>query len=200
MDLHSSPSYNETLSQRELSFNEGYKKYAAGVYSNIYKLVRDQKVCEDLLQEVFIAFWNHLDSLDENQNIGGWLFVVSHNKAKTYLKNRLKEAVLLYGDLPSAFSEWEDEATDDAVYEEQCEMINKALDSLSSQKRLIFIMNKYEGISVDEIASQMQLKRQTVVEYLKQTVQYIRQFVLHHQESLSKTTLLLLTELMIGLS
>ncbi|WP_431212046.1 RNA polymerase sigma factor [Puia sp. P3] len=67
------------------AFDEIYHQYHNAVYSNIYKLVRQEAVAEDILQEVFIALWENRRRL-EPAKVAGWLFVTSYNKSVKYLK------------------------------------------------------------------------------------------------------------------
>jgi len=76
------------------AFNVLYWKYHSAIYYNVLKLTRDNVIAEDLVQEVFIALWKKRSTLDPEQDILGWLFVVSYNKSISYLKQKLKESLV----------------------------------------------------------------------------------------------------------
>jgi len=65
------------------AFNTLYWDYHGPVYANALKLTRDSSIAEDIVQEVFVTLWEKRHTIDPKQDVAGWLFVVSHNKAKT---------------------------------------------------------------------------------------------------------------------
>jgi RNA polymerase sigma factor (sigma-70 family) len=73
------------------SFNAVYNKYHNAVYANILKYVQSKAQAEDILQEVFLSLWENRQNLRENGSVGGWLFVVSHNKSLAFLRKALTE-------------------------------------------------------------------------------------------------------------
>ena len=77
------------------AFDAFYHQYNQVVYANIIKMVKQPEAAEDLLQEVFLALWQNRHKLRQDRSVAGWLFVVSYNKAATYLKQQLKSAIVL---------------------------------------------------------------------------------------------------------
>ena len=93
-DAETEPLAALALGQRP-AFEALYHRYKQPVFANIRKMVPDPDAAEDLLQEVFIALWENRQAIDPAKGAGGWLFVVSYNKAASYLKKKLREAAIL---------------------------------------------------------------------------------------------------------
>ncbi|MEJ7558653.1 MAG: sigma-70 family RNA polymerase sigma factor [Pedobacter sp.] len=161
----------------DLIFKSLYEKCNDAVYKNIFKLVKDEQVTEDLFQEVFISLHQSLPTLDPSRSIEGWLFVVSYHKALAHLKAKVKTSITYienYDDYLSLDSSYEESTT---TLEDQSAILSEAVDCLSSRKRQAFTLIRYENKSLDEAASIMGLSRKSVDDYLKQATNDIKSII-----------------------
>ncbi|HVI47857.1 MAG TPA: sigma-70 family RNA polymerase sigma factor [Chitinophaga sp.] len=147
------------------AFDSLYWKYHQAVYRNIFKFVKDAAVTEDILQEVFARLWEKRESIRPDQPVSGWLFVISFNLSVTYIRKKMREQALHKnilaqeaGDIPVA-----DHAS---MNEEQYNLLVKAIAQLSPKKRTIVTRCKLEGKTYDEVASELNISRNTVKEHL----------------------------------
>ncbi len=161
------------------AFNALYWKYHAVIYSNVFKLVRDFIITEDIVQEVFIALWEKRSSMDPEQEISGWLFVVSYNKSVSYLKRKLKESLAQTG-LQQPGEDTPD-PEDDLVHL-QVSILEKAINQLSPQKRRVFELCKLQSRTYEEAAEELKLSKHTVKEYLSGAVFSIKEYIKQHPE------------------
>ncbi len=83
-----------------------YKKYYKNIYLNILKLVQLPQSAEDILQDVFLTFWENRNKLSSEQSISGWLFVVSHSKSLSYLKKKAEKLPCYLIMLPYSIKLW----------------------------------------------------------------------------------------------
>lgn len=158
----------------EKAFDILYWKYHQAVYANISKLIRDGEAARDILQDVFVTLWEKSHTMDANQSIAGWLFVVSYNKASTYLKKMLKESAR-----QSELQERTElvEETGLSVKEEQFQLLEEALARLSVQKRKVFELCKMQGKTYDEAARDLNISKHTVKEYLSEAIEKIKETI-----------------------
>lgn len=64
-----------------------YDMYSASLFGIIFRLVQDQELAEDLLQDVFVKIWNSFDSYDETK---GRLFTWMVNLARNLSVDKLR--------------------------------------------------------------------------------------------------------------
>lgn len=167
------------LSVDKLKFEQLYKSYCQAVYANIFKLVKDEIVAEDILQEVFYSFWKHRFEMKSDKSPAGWLFVVSHNKSLDFLKKKIKESITYVEDYQSFLSvEDHTPQVDEDIFEAQLSTLEEAVSKLSPQKQKVFRLCKYEGKSLDETAELMGLSKESVKDYLKQSKHFIKGYIL----------------------
>lgn len=151
-------------------FDKCYADLHQAVYRNIVKFVHDHTIAEDLLQDVFLAFWENMYKIDPDR-VANWLFVVSYNKSVNSLKNARKFREL--GEIEIA----DEIEIDEADFEYKLQLIDQAVDLLPGRKKEIFRMYRLEGKSLHEISSQMQLSVHTIKDHLKIARKLIRAYL-----------------------
>src|SRR6202050_5596259 len=67
---------------------ELYDRYGKMAYSLVLRMVRDNAIAEDLVQETFLRVWNRVHSVDADKgSIGPWLLAIARNRAIDYLRS-----------------------------------------------------------------------------------------------------------------
>lgn len=180
------------------AFEALYHRYKQPVFANIRKMVPDPDAAEDLLQETFIALWENRTAIDPTKGAGGWLFVVSYNKAASYLKKKLREAAILEPETDLAELAVADELGDEELYTTQLALVEEAVAHLPARKQAVFRLCRFEGKSAEEVAAATGISVASVRDYLKQSTRFIREYIhLGHAptQALAVAGLLVLLEL-----
>ena len=158
-------------------FNKIYQRYHKPIYANICKIIQDPQGVEDVFQEVFMALWINLHKAENVDAIAPWLFVVSHNKSISYLRKKLKESIFV-SEQEIPVLQTADITTDqEEITRHQLSVIKNAVAQLPDKRKEVFQLNKFEGKSVEEIASELELSPATVKEYLKQSIRLVRTYL-----------------------
>ena len=160
------------------AFDTLYHKYHNSLYFNILRLTKDSESARDILQDVFVTLWKKRTTLDPDQSILSWLFVVSYNKAIDYLKHTQAEFAIAQQSriiAPSSAGEAE-------LKEAQLQLLEEAIQQLSPQKRKVFVLCKLQGKSYEETAEELHISKHTVKEYLSGAVTYIKGYVQQHPD------------------
>ena len=170
------------LQQDEVNaFDTLYWKYHQAVYRNIFKFVKEQIVTEDILQEVFAKLWEKRKEINASQSVAGWLFVISFNLSVDYVRKRLREQTihkeLLNLDFDDNYS-----LDRKGIYEEQYQLLEKAIANLSPKKRKIVTLCKLEGKTYDEVAEELKISRNTVKEHLSIAMVKLNDYIQKNQE------------------
>ncbi|UYQ91791.1 sigma-70 family RNA polymerase sigma factor [Chitinophaga horti] len=118
-------------------FDVLYQEYHQAVYANISKMIRQPEAAEDILQEVFMALWEHYQQLDADR-VPGWLFVVSYNKSANWLKNKLKQPALVLQEAADHLQAPEDAQEDEALYQLKLSIVEEAVSRLPKRKKKYF--------------------------------------------------------------
>ncbi|SHH35105.1 sigma-70 family RNA polymerase sigma factor [Tepidibacter thalassicus] len=130
---------------REEEFQINYEKYYPIVYKQVYYLVGNNELAEDITQEVFIKYYNSKEKIDF---LPSWLSKVATNTALNYLrgeKRRLKREESILEEVNSIFS-----IEDEIFRNEQIKEVRRILFNLPEKQRICLIL-KFSGYSYEEI-------------------------------------------------
>lgn len=170
---------NQVKASELEQFDAVYHQFHQAVYANICKMVSSPQLAEDLLQEVFLSLWENRHTVDL-QNAGGWLFVVSYNKSLSFLKKKLRETSIHLPDTTFLAAITEEQPEDEQLFQLRLSMVEEAIDHLPPRKKEVFRLCRFDGKSADEVADMMGISVISVKDYLKQSTQFIRQYISRH--------------------
>lgn len=71
----------------EVAFEVLVVKYQRRVAASIRRFVRDDRIIEELTQEVFLKAYAALASFDQSGDFPAWLFTIARNTARSYLRS-----------------------------------------------------------------------------------------------------------------
>jgi RNA polymerase sigma-70 factor (ECF subfamily) len=126
------------------AFGQLYALYAPMVHGILLARVPYRDV-DDLVQEVFLAALKRLHSLRESAAFGGWLAMITRNRAVDYYR-RARETEELTDDLPVASHR-------DTEAEHEAARMLDIVRSLPEAYRETLVMRLVEGMSGPEIAA-----------------------------------------------
>src|SRR3546814_663903 len=64
----------------EAAFNVLYQRHWPTAYQQVYRILRSDDDCRDIIQEMFSTLWLKREQLAENTNIGAYLYVQGRNR------------------------------------------------------------------------------------------------------------------------
>ncbi len=123
------------------------KKYSFLIYQYVKKKIKDTDDVEDIVQNVFIAFYKAIERFNEEKPIKPYLFQIVANELKMfYRKNQkllpLKEEIIFEKNEENFFDE-------------------KVLDRLNNQEKK-FLLMVIDGYSYQEIAKKFKKSLNTI--------------------------------------
>jgi RNA polymerase sigma-70 factor (ECF subfamily) len=144
----------------EQVFSSIYNKYAKGLHDYLYYKYGERLNPNDKAQEAFIKLWEHCKEVTMGR-ARSFLYTVANNMMLNEVKHQ--KVVLRYQKLkPSEHSSETPEFIMEK--EEYFKEYQKALEKLSDEQRVAFMLNKAEGKKHEEIAEMLGVTRK-VVEY-----------------------------------
>ena len=114
-------------------------------------MVRDRHAAEDLLQECFLRFWRHLDTLDETRPLYGFLRKVAVNLGLNHLRGRSRRGAAVEAMARERRRVDRADPKDDDVKETSA-ALREALEQLPEEQRVCLALRVQEGMSYAEIA------------------------------------------------
>lgn len=167
----------------EAAFRRLFSKYHQPVFAYACKLTRSREIALDAVQEVFMKTWINRSHLNGNLSIKAYLFSAIRNYVFDYLKKamhseKLRQHILYHQ--PGSVA-----GTDHRVILRELEEAQaRIIDSLPPQRRQIFRMSRYEGLSHEEIAERLGISRNTVKDQIVKASRVLREQLGGHNEML----------------
>lgn len=157
-----------------------YVKYHRLVNLYIYYKIGNKEDAEDLSQDVFLRLMDY-DQMLREDTIKSFIFTISHNLIIDYLRRLYKERAAssyMYEYMERYTEEMENRMiADDLLSREKYK-----LSLLSPQRRAVYVMNRFEGMSSREISQKLNISPRTVENHLltsrKEVREYMRKYVI----------------------
>ncbi len=147
----------------DADFQRIYNKSKNRVLNYITRSVRDRDEALDLLQEVFITFYDKLPELDiSTDRIESWLVKTARNVILTYVRDTHRR---LTRDLQNTQESdtWEKDDQVGKIYQKELEKhIDGFLESLNDNERNLFILQKIEQVKYSDLEKILGVPQRTM--------------------------------------
>ena len=143
----------------------------------IYRFVKDIEIAENLTQEIFLAIWKNRTGINPDLDFKIYLFRAARNKALNHLKkqkieNHLRLEIDLHSRRPKT-------PYDDLNEAELSEAIATGVENLPDKCRLIFAMNRFDGLTYKEISETLNISIKTVETQMGRALKSLRKSLIH---------------------
>jgi len=156
---------------------ELYDRYGRVVYSVVLRIVRNQGVAEDLVQEAFLRIWNRIHGFDgEKGSLVGWVLAVARNRAVDYcrsLPGRQQERTMELDRMeePSVFGDLDESL----LQNDRVRLLRDAFARLNANQRAVIELAYFEGLTHTEMAERLEEPLGTVKTRVRTALQILRQ-------------------------
>lgn len=152
--------YEEMKRGKEYAFDFFFNYYYPGLCIYAQKMVSlSKEEARDVVQDVFVKFWNDREKLDILFSIRSYLFVSVKNKCLDLLRKKNRnikiQEITDQHDIT-------DESFESFVLSELESHFNKSLNKLPERCREIFELSRLHGLKNREIATKLNLSEKTV--------------------------------------
>ncbi len=165
------------LKENDLAaFEKIYKSYSADLIAYSRRFVKSDGLCEEIVHDVFLKYWDHRHTLREDQLIRPYLYTICKNHVLNTLRAISQDRVRA--------REWikensiqQESLPEESVYEEYRELAFEAISRLPRQRQLVFKLCKLEGKSYDEVASILKISKGTINDHIIKANKSIKQYL-----------------------
>lgn len=158
---------------------DAYKEYRQSVISYIYYRIGNKEASEDLAQDVFLRLMDYRQIVCA-ETIRNFIFVIARNLTRDYFRHfyiKQEATSYIYDNQPSCTH-----ITEEQVVANDLQALERGrVACLPEQRRKIYLLARFEGKEVSEIARQLDLSPRTVGNHLylgrKEVREYIRKCI-----------------------
>ncbi|MDR1720699.1 MAG: RNA polymerase sigma-70 factor [Dysgonamonadaceae bacterium] len=166
--------FNEIKNRNKEVFESLFYEYYPRLVKYAEGFVFDRQVCEDIVQDLFIYFWEKTDAIQLEQSIKAYFFQSVKNRCLNHLRDLHIHDThrLLY--LESMLND--DES--DWVDPEMISRIEAAITALPPQMASVFRMKYLDGLKYREISKLNNISENTVKTQIQRAKERLRQLLL----------------------
>ncbi|MEW6027366.1 MAG: sigma-70 family RNA polymerase sigma factor [Planctomycetota bacterium] len=169
------------------AFNSLFSKYQQMVFGVISRYINDRAYAEDMTQEVFMRVYKARERYSPTTQFRYYLFTIVHNLCVNEIRDssrRKTKPTDFSDDFPltgarlakgGGFQDGSEPIVDAFQQKEIRMAVKAAIDSLPAQQRMAVILDKYEGMSYEEIARTMKQSVQAVKSILWRARQNLKE-------------------------
>lgn len=154
----------------DFAFRELFNRYWEKLYVTAHKVLGDEDVCEDIVQDIFLNLWERASGM-EIKNIRAYLYqAVKYQVANHIKKIRFidKRAEIIGGHLMG------NNVEEYISSNETQTLIDQTISSLPNRCREVFYLSRFENLSNKEIAFKLGISVLTVETHMKKSLKYLR--------------------------
>lgn len=165
----------------EVFFETLFEQYHRQLFLLALQYLKDEKLAEDAIQDVFLKVWEKRDELDTSRSVKGFLFTTLKNHVLNMIRNRkrrIANTVEAGNRKPAIVENTEEEVT----LNEYWQIVEKGIDELPAGKQKVFRLRRIQGYTNREVASALQISVTTVKSQLYRATKFMRSFVKEHAD------------------
>ncbi|WP_300601644.1 sigma-70 family RNA polymerase sigma factor [Niabella sp.] len=156
------------------AFSRLYFRYATIVYRRIQGLVKVHEHCEELVQEVFLQFWQNRHTISEEVPVQAVLFRIAKSTTINFYRKAIREERYKQLLIRSATANY-DPVGEHMSFLETSTILNAIIDKLPPQRKKVFLLIKMEGKTYEEAARETDVSLGTIKDHMAKSMRTIRQ-------------------------
>jgi len=171
--------YSEVKRDNQRALESLFVKYYESLCNFSYTISKDKNLAEEIVSDVFCNIWNRRKTVEFNSSIKAYLFTAVKNN--TLQKSSLDREILSLNSDHNNLKINTDSPEEVMAYNELYSVYQRAYEGLPKQCKLIFKLNKIDGMKYKEIGSVLDISIKTVENQMMKALKQIRAAIKKHQ-------------------
>ena len=166
------------------SFKYFFNRYYSDLCNFVHIYLHDQVLAEEIVQDIFVFFWENREKLKINTSVKAFLFSASKFKSLNLLRDtKTKRRIVENIGKTEPFQTTEqDSSYIDA--DEFKKILDLAIDQLAPKCREIFLLSKRNDLTNNEISAQLGISVKTVENQMTIALKKLREYLLPFREKI----------------
>ncbi len=162
---------------KTIAFEKLYFENFVNLCQRIFRLVRDEDITKDIVQEVFLKYWKKIHELHINESPEAYLYRACINQALNYLKEKERRENREQSYANNLSDNYNTRPDTEMVYSETEKNIQKTIDQLPPACRNAFLLSRYEQKSYKEIATLLDISVNTVEKHIGKALRILKETI-----------------------
>ena len=168
---------SDPTTQRK-AFEQVVCEYGEQLYWQIRRLVLVHEDADDVLQNVFIKAWSHLDDFHQDSRLSTWLYRIAVNESLDFLRKQKNNSMIHTDDVESGVANM---LVADNYFDgdETQALLQEAISQLPEVQRTVFTLRYYDEMKYSEISQLLKTSEGSLKASYHIAVKKISEFFKH---------------------
>ena len=184
----------ELKAGNEEAFTMLYHKYSEPIYYNVLKMVKDESIAEEIVQDIFTKIWQKKEMINIDVSFASYIYRMAQNSVIDSFRKIERNRTLLERFKKSATSDYL-HVEEDVCFKESDLLLQKAIDTLPPQQKKVYQLCVLEGCTYKDTAFRMEIGHHTVKEYLSKARLTVRAFLEKNMDNPYALMVVFMTEI-----
>ena len=162
---------------KSAEFEKLYFENYANLCRRIYRFVGDEDTTKDIVQDVFLKYWQKIHELRIHESPEAYLYKACINQALNYLKEKERRENREKNYAGEISDESPSRPDLNFIAAEGAENIEKAIDLLPPVCRNVFLLSRHEQKSYKEISDILHISVNTVEKHIGKALKILRRLI-----------------------
>ncbi len=175
----------------ERAYSRLVQKYEKALNHHVFRMVRDKREVQDLVQESFIKAFAALGSYSADYAFSTWLYRIATNHTIDYLRKRKLPTFSIDKPIQTREGQLEFEIPDvsyrpdrHVVADQRRELIQHAIDALPPKYHRVIVLRHQQDKSYEEIAEELSLPLGTVKAHIFRARKLLYKYLLDKRQTM----------------
>lgn len=165
--------WKTALQDSEEAFRELFFEFFPALCVYAANIVGDKETARDIVQETFFKIWKNRKKIELESSFRNFLITSVRNQCTDILRKRMVSD--RFASQSSSSQELPDQSPEEIYTINELEqLIGQAIQKLPPNIREAFEMNRFKGMTYNEIAQQMSLSPKTIEAYISKALNILR--------------------------
>ena len=161
------------------AFDELMKRYERRIFGYLLRSVRNYEDAEELTLEVFFKAYRALGTWEPKAKFSTWLYTIASNLSIDFHRAKSRQPIYMLEDedvikkrlIATDISSNPEKNLED---KERGRIIREAVDELSAKQKSVFMLARYEGMQIKEVAETLGMAEGTVKIHLHRAIKKLQ--------------------------
>ena len=164
----------------EIAFKVIFNRYYSRLFYFILEFVSYNDIAENIVQDTFFTLWNKRHTMNEDSNLGAFLFTVAKNNCLYKLReqrsrqNVFNANIISQEDLEMNMDVLSSLDTSSFTFEEINRIIELTLEELPPQCKKVFMLSRFSEKKNKEIAEELNISIKVVEKHISKGLKKFR--------------------------
>ena len=143
-------------------------------------MIKVDILAEELMQDVFVRLWDKRHLIEPGQPFKSYLYLIAQNLVHDFYRKVAREE-RLQSEMKSFSTELYLHTEEKLFLKETMEILDKAINQLPTQQKLVFNLCKIEGKSYEEVSDALGISTSTINGHIVKATKNIKEYMFNYQ-------------------